>query len=133
MSLVYFGGNGDLFQLMCALGNAEPSSKKLAPTLRLNNGYEMPAIGLGTFQATSDEAERAIKDAIDAGYRHIDTAFLYGNEVDVGNAVRAKINEGIIKREDMFITTKVSKVPGYHRFMMFLRIFKIHQILCRPK
>lgn len=68
----------------------------------------MPVIGLGTFQATSGDAERAVKDAIDAGYRHIDTAFLYGNEVDVGNAVRTKINEGVIKREDIFITTKVN-------------------------
>lgn len=67
----------------------------------------MPVIGLGTFQATSGDAERAVKDAIDAGYRHIDTAFLYGNEVDVGNAVRTKIDEGVIKREDIFITTKV--------------------------
>lgn len=39
--------------------------------------------------------------------RHIDTAFLYGNEVEVGNAIRAKITEGVIKREDIFVTTKV--------------------------
>lgn len=58
-------------------------------------------------QSTSGNAEQAVKDAIDAGYRHIDTAFLYGNEVDVGNAIRAKIQEGVIKREDIFITTKV--------------------------
>lgn len=58
-------------------------------------------------QSTSGDAERAVKDAIDAGYRHIDSAFLYGNEVEVGNAVRAKIAEGVVKREDMFITTKV--------------------------
>lgn len=58
-------------------------------------------------QSTSGDAERAVKDAIDAGYRHIDTAFLYGNEVEVGNAIRAKIDEGVIKREDIFVTTKV--------------------------
>lgn len=61
-------------------------------------------------QSTSGSAEQAVKDAIDAGYRHIDTAFLYGNEVEVGNAVRTKIQEGVIKREDIFITTKVNGI-----------------------
>lgn len=59
--------------------------------------------------------EQAVKDAIDIGYRHIDTAFIYGTEKSVGNAIRAKIAEGVIKREDMFITTKVSA----HRFASF--------------
>lgn len=49
-----------------------------------------------------------VKDAIDTGYRHIDTAFFYGNEAEIGKAVRAKIDDGVIKREDIFITTKVS-------------------------
>ncbi|XP_031621522.1 1,5-anhydro-D-fructose reductase-like [Contarinia nasturtii] len=80
---------------------------KLAPTLRLNNGYEMPVIGFGTFQASPGDCERSVKDAIDIGYRHIDTAFVYGNEIEVGKAVRAKIDEGVIKREDIFITTKL--------------------------
>lgn len=60
-----------------------------------------------TFQATGTQSEQAIKDAIDAGYRHIDTAYLYGNEKEVGNAIRAKIDEGVIRREDIFVTTKV--------------------------
>lgn len=58
-----------------------------------------------------------MKDAIDVGYRHIDSAFLYGNEVEVGNAIRTKIDEGVIKREDIFITTKVTKsliIPVQH-------------------
>lgn len=58
-------------------------------------------------QATGAQSEQAIKDAIDSGYRHIDTAYLYGNEKEVGNAIRAKINEGVIRREDIFVTTKV--------------------------
>lgn len=48
-----------------------------------------------------------MKDAIDIGYRHIDTAYVYENEKQVGNAIRAKIAEGVIKREDVFVTTKV--------------------------
>lgn len=77
----------------------------LAPTIHLSNGYYIPVVGLGT--AGTDNSEQAVKDAIDCGYRHIDTAYSYGNEVDVGKAVNAKIDEGVIKREDIFITTKV--------------------------
>lgn len=85
------------------------SGDALAPTVRLNNGLEMPAIGLGTYLNTAQEGEceRAVRDAIDAGYRHIDTAFLYGTEKEVGNAIRSKIAEGVIRREDVFIVTKL--------------------------
>lgn len=51
--------------------------------------------------------EQAIKDAIEAGYRHFDTAHIYGNEAPIGRAILAKISEGAIKREDVFITTKL--------------------------
>lgn len=51
--------------------------------------------------------EEAVKYAIDVGYRHIDTASFYENEAEIGNAVREKIKDGTIKREDIFITTKV--------------------------
>lgn len=49
-----------------------------------------------------------MKDAIDIGYRHIDTAFVYHSEKEIGNAIRAKIDEGVIEREDIFVTSKVS-------------------------
>lgn len=59
-------------------------------------------------QAKNDEGENAVKDAIDIGYRHIDTAYVYGNEKEVGRAINKKIDDGTVKREDVFVTTKVS-------------------------
>lgn len=60
-----------------------------------------------TLQANGSEVENAVKIAIDTGYRHIDTAWAYGNEAAIGNAVRSKISQGKVKRGDVFIVTKV--------------------------
>ena len=59
------------------------------PSLELNNGVKMPALGLGVFQTPPDETRDAVRAALDAGYRHIDTAAAYGNERQVGEAVHA--------------------------------------------
>ncbi|XP_011209909.2 1,5-anhydro-D-fructose reductase [Bactrocera dorsalis] len=72
----------------------------LAPRIKLSNGQEIPAIGLGTWRSHESDAERSVKDAIDLGYRHIDTAFVYENEKEVGSAINAKIAEGQIHKGD---------------------------------
>ena len=69
----------------------------------LANGVQMPKLGYGVFQVAADETERCVLDAIDAGYRLIDTAQAYGNEEGVGNAI---VKCGV-PREELFITTKI--------------------------
>lgn len=69
----------------------------------LNNGVKMPILGYGVYQVKNDECERCVRDAIDVGYRSIDTAQSYGNEEAVGRGIK---NSGV-KRDDIFLTTKV--------------------------
>ncbi|PNF24350.1 1,5-anhydro-D-fructose reductase [Cryptotermes secundus] len=76
-------------------------------SVKLNNNRDIPVLGVGTLFAKQGEAEQLVKDAIDIGYRHFDTAMAYQNEKEVGAGVRAKIAEGVIKREDIFITSKL--------------------------
>ena len=71
--------------------------------VRLNNGVEMPAIGFGVFQIPQTETERCVSEALEAGYRMVDTAASYFNEKEVGLAIR---NSGL-KREEIFVTTKL--------------------------
>ena len=76
----------------------------------LNSGYKMSVIGLGTWTQDDKTVEMSVYEAIKDVYRLIDTAQYYGNETGVGNGVRKAIDEGIVKREDVFVTTKV--MPG---------------------
>ncbi|MEV0975316.1 aldo/keto reductase [Streptomyces sp. NPDC049915] len=73
------------------------------PPITLNNGVEMPQLGFGVWQVPDDEAERAVATALEAGYRSIDTAAIYGNEEGTGKAIAASG----LPREDIFVTTKL--------------------------
>ena len=76
-------------------------------TVLLNSGYEMPILGLGTWTQDDETVEESVYTALKDGYRLIDTAQYYGNETGVGNGLKRAVSEGIVKREDVFITTKV--------------------------
>jgi 2,5-diketo-D-gluconate reductase A len=74
-----------------------------SPTLTLNNGVQIPQLGFGVYKVSTDDIVPAVQHALEVGYRHIDTATLYGNEAGVGRAVR----ESGIAREELFVTTKL--------------------------
>jgi 2,5-diketo-D-gluconate reductase A len=74
------------------------------PAIRLNNGVEIPQLGFGVFQVKPDEAVEAVTSALEIGYRHIDTAQMYGNEKEVGEAIR----RSGIPREEVFVTSKLN-------------------------
>uniref|UniRef100_A0ACD5TG07 Uncharacterized protein n=1 Tax=Avena sativa TaxID=4498 RepID=A0ACD5TG07_AVESA len=79
----------------------------MANSFVLNTGAMIPSVGLGTWQIPPGAVEGAILAAIKAGYRHIDCSPQYGNQKEVGLALKKLFNEGLVKREDLFITSKL--------------------------
>ncbi|MGV8876576.1 MAG: aldo/keto reductase [Rhodoglobus sp.] len=73
------------------------------PQIQLNDGNAIPQLGFGVFKVDPAETERIVTDALEVGYRHLDTAMIYGNEIGVGNAIAASG----IARDELFITTKL--------------------------
>ncbi|MDU5333185.1 aldo/keto reductase [Enterococcus sp.] len=76
-------------------------------TIKLNNGVEMPQLGFGVYQIPLAETAEAVYQAIKAGYRLIDTASIYGNEKETGEGVKRAIDEGLVTREELFVTSKL--------------------------
>ena len=83
-----------------------------APSITLNDGNSIPQVGLGVWQTPPQDTERAVSTALEAGYRHVDTAAAYGNEREVGSAVA----RSGLPREDVYLTTKLWNADhGYER------------------
>lgn len=76
-------------------------------SIKFSNGDTMPIIGLGTWKSKPGEVYQAVLWAIESGYRHIDCAAIYDNEKEVGNALQFAFKNGLVKREEMFITSKL--------------------------
>ncbi|MFQ1002239.1 aldo/keto reductase [Modestobacter sp. SSW1-42] len=87
------------------------------PTITLNNGVEIPQLGFGVYQVKPEETAQAVQTALEVGYRHIDTAEMYGNEKGVGEGIR---NSGV-PREEVFITSKLNN--GFHARDAALKAF----------
>lgn len=76
-------------------------------TVTLNNGVTMPQLGYGVYQIPAEETAEAVYQAIKAGYRLIDTATAYGNEKETGEGIHRAIDEGLVERVDLFVTSKL--------------------------
>lgn len=95
------------------------------PTIKLNNGVEFPVCGLGTF-LLKDQSKMTelIRDALDAGYRHFDTAVAYENHALMGEALKTIFAEGKYTRQDIFITTKMIPRKDWNAYDMLEKSLK---------
>ncbi|WP_054680263.1 aldo/keto reductase [Lacticaseibacillus sharpeae] len=114
-------------------------TQDLTSTVTLNNGVAMPIFGLGVWQADNASAENAVYAALKHGYRMIDTAKQYGNETGVGRGIARALQDGLITRDQLFVTSKVAngdhgyaqttaKIEGtLHRLQLdYLDLYLIH-------
>ena len=93
--------------MRCVRRSAAAASLSSAALLALGDGTAMPVLGFGTYQIAAHEVQAPVLSALRAGYRHIDTAEGYGNECGVGEAVSDACRQGLLTREDLYITTKL--------------------------
>ena len=85
----------------------------MATSVQLFTGAEMPTIGLGTWQSPPGAVRDAVISAIEAGYRHVDCAAFYGNENEVGAGLEDVISRGIVRRSDIFVTSKLWSMSAH--------------------
>ena len=107
--VTFFSGCGETSKV--AVENTVAGEKNFfMEDFKLNSGYKMPRLGLGTWTLNDSQAENCVLHALKTGYRLIDTARYYGNENGVGAGVNAAIKEKIVTREEIFVTSKI--MPG---------------------
>lgn len=94
---------GMMFENDVSAFDLESGVNGRAPTVTLNSGYEMPILGLGTYSLHGDTCKNSVRAALEAGVRLIDTAYIYGNEGEIGEAIR----ESGVPREEIFVITKI--------------------------
>ena len=96
----------------CLASRAVPITEKDGQLyVKLNTGYYMPMVGLGTWQSSGETVRKSVRNAVLSGYHLIDCAHWYENEESVGDELQSLFKEGVIKREDLFITSKLH--PSY--------------------
>ena len=107
--------------------------------IEFRNGDRMPILGLGTWKSRKGEVYEAVKNAIEMGYRHIDCAPIYGNEVEIGQAIQDCLRSGMVNRDELWITSKLwndhhhkeDVIPGLNKTLQdlqleYLDLFLIH-------